>query len=79
MANSKRRLFCIADGKDIHGNETSVWVYKKGRSYYLSLAGEFSREHLCHPSVKGVAGISSEIYLVYYIKVDEIRYPEDSA
>lgn len=77
MATSKRTLFCVADGKDIHGNDTSVWVYKKGRSYYLSPAGELSREHLCHPSVKGVADIRREIHLVYYVKVEKIRYPEE--
>ena len=77
MATSKKRLFCIADGKDINGNDTSVSVYKKGRSYYLSPAGELSRDHLCHPSVKGLAGIRGEIYLVYQIKVEKIVYPED--
>lgn len=77
MASSKKKLFCIVYGKDIHGGDTSIRVYKKGYSYYLSPAGELSRDHLCHPSVKDLSGICREIHLVYNVKVEKYLYPEE--
>lgn len=77
MARAKRSLYFVADGKDTDGSDASVWVYKHGHSYYLSISGSFEREHLCHPSVKDRSGILREIHLVYQIKVETVRHPDE--
>jgi hypothetical protein len=72
-----RTLLYIAVGTDHSGKEDKVWVYKKGRSYYLSGSGIDAKEHLCHPSVRDTAGIRREIFLVFQIKVDRVIEPDE--
>lgn len=70
-----RKLLYIAEGTNTKGELNKVWVYKEGRSYYLSGSGMFGREHLCHPSVRGRDGIRREIFLVLQVKVDRFTMP----
>jgi len=76
MTKSNRELFFIADGRDPDGQPISHWIYKKGRSFYVS--GPNFTEHLCHPSVKDQAAIKREIFLVYQTKVTGTRMPGDT-
>jgi hypothetical protein len=70
-----RKLLYIAEGMNTEGEPSKVWVYKEGRSYYLSGSGMLGREHLCHPSVKDRDGVRREIFLVYQVKVDRFTMP----
>jgi hypothetical protein len=76
LAKSRSLLFA-AEGTNGSGELDRVWVYKQGRSYYLSASGMSAREHLCHPSVKDRAGIQREIFLVYQIKVERVLEPHE--
>lgn len=73
MSMSKRELLFIAEGEDSDGKPRSHWVFKSGRSFYIS--GPNFTEHLCHPSVTSHEAIKREIYLVYQTKVTNIKMP----
>lgn len=72
MSSSKKELWFKADCEDAKGVKSSIWVYKKGRSIYLSSQDSF-QEHLCHPSVASVEKIKSEIFLVFQTRVIAIN------
>lgn len=76
MSKSRSLLF-VAEGTSTSGCLERVWVYKRGRSFYLSTAGGLGREHLCHPSVKDRMGIQREILLVFQIKVQRLLEPDE--
>lgn len=70
MGSSKKVLWFKAYCEDENGVGSSVWVYKKGRSIYLSSQDSF-KEHLCHPSIKSIEDVKSEILLVFRASVIE--------
>lgn len=61
MARSKKQLI----GKWVDAGGDFAWVYKSGRSFYLSHGGH---EHLCHPSVRNLEDTKREAMLVYQFK-----------
>lgn len=73
MSKPKRELLFIAEGESSDGSPKSHWVYKAGRSFYVS--GPNFTEHLCHPSVTNHEAIKREIFLVYQTKVTRIKMP----
>jgi hypothetical protein len=73
MSKSKRELLFVAEGEGPGGEPASHWVYKSGRSYYVS--GPNFTEHLCHPSVTSHEAIKREIFLVYQTKVTNVKMP----
>lgn len=75
MSKSKRELFFVAEGEGPNGEARSHWVYKSGRSFYVT--GPNFTEHLCHPSVSGHEAIKREIYLVYQTKITNIKMPSE--
>jgi len=61
MARTKRQLI----GKWTNDDGETVWVYKGGKSFWLSFR---DHEHLCHPSIRSVADTKREAMLVYHVK-----------
>ena len=70
MAKKKVLWFVAETERENDGRSESVYVYKSGRSIWIS-AGN-SREHLCHPSVRSVESVKREIFLVFQKKVTSI-------
>lgn len=62
MARAKKQLI----GKWINDDGETVWVYKAGRSYWISYG---SGEHLCHPSVRNVDDTKREAMIVFHVDV----------
>lgn len=62
MARSKRQLI----GKWTNDEGDTVWVYKAGRSFWISHG---SGDHLCHPSIRNVSDTQREAMIVYHVKV----------
>lgn len=62
MARSKRQLV----GKWTNDEGDAVWVYKAGRSFWISHG---NGEHLCHPSIRSLDDTRREAMLVYHVNV----------
>lgn len=61
MARSKKRLLGHWNTED----DGTVWVYKAGNSYWISHG---NKEHLCHPSVRGLDDTRREAVIVFHVK-----------
>lgn len=61
MARSKKQLL----GKWVDEAGDFAWVYKSGRSFYLSHG---AHEHLCHPSIRSLDDTKREAFLVYQFR-----------
>lgn len=57
-------------GKWISADGEWVWVYKSGRSFYLSHGNS---EHLCHPSIRGLDDTKREAYLVFHFSAERFE------
>ena len=66
MARSARRLagYWLTETGD------RVWVYKGGRSYWIS---DGQGEHLCHPSVRSLQDTRKEAVLVFHVAPTEFH------
>ena len=62
MARTKRQLV----GKWTNEDGDMVWVYKGGRSFWISFR---DNEHLCHPSVRTVGDTKREAMIVFHVSV----------
>lgn len=61
MARTKRQLI----GKWLTEDSDTVWVYKAGRSFWISHGLD---EHLCHPSIRTIEDTKKEAFLVFHVK-----------
>ena len=64
MARSKKQLLGYWTTED--GGR--VWVYKSGRSFWIS---HDSGEHLCHPSIRSLDDTRREAVLVFSVVVTD--------
>ena len=62
MARTKHQLI----GKWLTEDGSSVWVYKAGRSFWISHGLD---ERLCHPSIRTIEDTKKEAFLVFHVKV----------
>ena len=62
MARAKKQLI----GKWTNESGDTVWVYKAGRSYWISYG---DNEHLCHPSVRALQDTKREAMIVYHVNM----------
>ncbi|MEQ6335630.1 hypothetical protein [Sphingobium sp. MK2] len=60
MARAKRQLI----GKWNNDDGDTVWVYKAGRSFWISYG---DGDHLCHPSIRNVSDTKREALIVFNI------------
>jgi hypothetical protein len=67
MARSKKQLI----GYWLTEDGGRVWVYKAGRSYWISHG---SGEHLCHPSIRSVDDTQREALLVFHVSPTEFHH-----
>lgn len=65
MARAKEKQIGYLRGIDLDGEEATVSVSKVGREYRI---GHGFKNHLCHPSVRDIAGVRREALLVFGIR-----------
>jgi hypothetical protein len=66
MSRSKKQLL----GQWVNDEGDAVWVYKSGRSYWISHG---MNEQLCHPSIRSVEDTKREIFLVFHVAVSRFQ------
>lgn len=66
MARSNKRLV----GYWHTENGERVWVYKGGRSYWIS---QGDSEHLCHPSIRSIQDTRRETVLVFHVSPTDFQ------
>jgi hypothetical protein len=64
LARSKEVLLGHLRGVGADGGPASVSVYKAGRDYRIS---HLDNAHLCHPSVRSIAKVKAEAFLVFHV------------
>lgn len=68
MARSKELRLGVLVGENTAGGEAIVTVSKVGRDYRIRYAG---KDHLCHPSVRGIEAVKREALLVFGVRNPE--------
>lgn len=62
MARTKRQLI----GKWLTEDGDTVWVYKTGRSFWISHGLD---ERICHPSIRSIEATKKEVFTIFHVKV----------
>lgn len=65
MARRKEQRIGYLRGRAGDGTEAVVSVSKIGRDYRI---GYGFKDHLCHPSVRGVESVKREAFLVFGVR-----------
>lgn len=66
MARSKKQMV----GYWLTEDGDRVWVYKGGRSYWISYS---NNEHLCHPSIRSIQDTRREAVIVFHVKPTDFQ------
>lgn len=53
-------------GRWVNDDGDTIWVYKSGRSYWISNG---TADHLCHPSIRSLEDTKREALLVFHVQM----------